>query len=555
MLCPECRRQVTRGAPFCGNCGAPLGRGEAPLELVLSGGERLALVDELVIGRSPGSTLQLDDPSVSRTHARISAGDGGARIEDAGSSHGTFVDGTRLTGPVALRDGARIRIGDQELAIERRRNAAEAGRTIVVRPGASLVISAAAAAGVAAPATQFGMRPRVRSGYALKRLDADEGARRWVLRDLARDGYLRLSENDAQLFELLDGSRSLVDLIGEAEQRFGGSGPARLARLLADLGERGFLAGVAGAQAAPGAVPQGFWRRLVTPREQVFSGVGAVFERLYARGGWILFTRPALWLIAALCVVGVGVFAALIALRYGTPFVVARKIGLGGLVFLLGRFAVVAVHETAHGLAMASFGRRVEKAGIKLVFILPYAFVDTSQAWFEPRRRRIAISAAGPLSDFSLGAIFSLCCLALPGGTVRDIFFQLAFAGYVGAFFNLNPFIERDGYHMLVDWLREPGLRRRAREQFARRLSGKGKSGDSPVLARYSAWGIGWSLLAAGFAIVMSLRYEPIMTALAPKVVVYAVMGTLWVAFFIPVLVVVGKPLVDRVRGPRTVGT
>ena len=56
----------------------------------------------------------------------------------------------------------------------------------------------------------------------------------------------------------------------------------------------------------------------------------------------MLFTRPALWLIAALCVVGVGVFVALIALRYGTPFVVADKIGIGGLVFLLGRFAVVA---------------------------------------------------------------------------------------------------------------------------------------------------------------------------------------------------------------------
>ena len=31
--------------------------------------------------------------------------------------------------------------------------------------------------------------------------------------------------------------------------------------------------------------------------------------------------------------------------------------------FLLGRFAVVAVHETAHGLAMSSFGRRVEPPG------------------------------------------------------------------------------------------------------------------------------------------------------------------------------------------------
>jgi putative peptide zinc metalloprotease protein len=546
VLCPECRRQVTRGAAYCGACGSPLGRADAPLELVLSGGERVPLVEDVVIGRSAGSTLRLDDPSVSRTHARISAGDG--RIEDAGSSHGTWVDGAMLAGPLPLRDGMRIRIGDQELAVERRRERAEAGRTIVVRPGASLVVGAL---GVSAQATQFGLRPRMRSGYALKRLDADEGARRWVLRDLAREGYLRLSDNDAQLLELLDGSRSLVDLIGEAEQRFGSTGPARLARLLADLGERGFLAGVAETQAA--ADEPGFWRRLITPREKVFAGVGAGFDRLYRSGGWVLFTRPVLLLVAALCVAGVGVFAALVALRYGTPFVVADKIGLGGLVFLLGRFAVVAVHETAHGLAMSSFGRRVQKAGLKLVLVLPYAYVDTSEAWFEPRRRRIAISAAGPVSDFALGAVFSLCCLALEEGTVRDVFFQLAFAAYVGAFFNLNPFIERDGYHMLVDWLREPGLRRRAREQFARRLSGRGRTSDSPVLARYSLWGLAWTVLAGAFAVALSLRYEPIMTALAPDWVVYVVMGTLWVAFFVPAVVVVGKPLLERLRGATNV--
>jgi len=542
VLCPDCRRQVTRGAAFCGSCGAPL-------ELVLTGGSRMPLTGEVTIGRGPTATLRLEDPTVSRLHARISAA---GLIEDAGSSHGTFVDGARLSGAVALRDGAQIRIGDQEIGVERRRDTAEAGRTIVVRPGASLVVGAVGPAQVTAQATQFGSRPRVRSGYALKRLGANEGPRRWVLRDLSRDGYLRLSDNDAQLFELLDGTRSLIDLIGETEQRFGATGPARLARLLADLGERGFLAGVAATQTRE-EPPAGFWRRLMTPREKVFGGLGVRFDALYRSGGWVLFTRPALWLIAALCVAGIGAFGALVGLRYGTPFVVADRIGIGGLVFLLGRFAVVAVHETAHALTMASFGRRVEKAGLKVVVILPYAFVDTSEAWFEPRRRRIAISAAGPASDLALGAIFSICCLALSAGTVRDVFFQLAFAGYVGAFFNLNPFIERDGYHMLVDWLREPGLRRRARDQFARRLSGQGRSGDSPVLARYSLFGLAWTVMAGAFAVVLSLRYEPVMTALAPEWVVYVVLGTLWVAFFVPALFVIGKPLVQRARG--TVGT
>jgi putative peptide zinc metalloprotease protein len=219
-------------------------------------------------------------------------------------------------------------------------------------------------------------------------------------------------------------------------------------------------------------------------------------------------------------------------------------------VFLLGRAAMVVFHEMAHGLAMASYGRRVPKAGLKLMFVFPYAFVDTSEAWFEPRHRRMAISAAGPLSDFTLGAIFALSCLLAPEGTVRDILFQLAFAAYVGAFFNLNPFLDRDGYHILVDWLREPGLRKRARAQFNRRLSGKGADdGDSPVLARYSVWGIGWMFVMIAFAIFMTSRFQPIMEQFAPSYLVWTLLITLWCALFIPVLVVVGRPLVQRVRG------
>jgi putative peptide zinc metalloprotease protein len=551
VLCTSCRRQLSRGAEYCGNCGTPVAGAAEPLELVLADETRVPLVGAMTIGRAPGSSVVLHDPSVSREHARISPGGngGGVSIEDAGSSAGTLVDGVAISRATALHDGASLQLGAQTLRVERRRDMSEAGRTIVVRPGASLVVPSIGPPGVPAQATSFGMKPRVRSGYALKRLDASEGNKRWVLKDLNRNTFLRLSDNDAHLFELLDGTHSLADLIGIAEQRFGPAGAPRLARLLADLGERGYLAGVAGAEAdAAEEVPQGFLKRLFKPREKSFERVGGWFEALYRRGGWVLFTRPALYAIAALIVGGLGAFVYLIVGRYGTPFVVAHRVGLGALIFLLGRFAVVAVHETSHGLAMASYGRRIHRAGFKLVVIFPYAFVDTSEAWFEPRNRRIAISAAGPISDFSLGAIFSILCVFVEG-TTRDVFFQLAFAGYVGAFFNLNPFIDRDGYHILVDYLREPGLRKRAKDQFSRRLTGKGRSSDSPVLARYSIAGVGWSILAAGFAIFMSLRYEPIMSQFAPSWVVHIVLGSLWLALFIPVFVVLGKPLVERIRG------
>jgi putative peptide zinc metalloprotease protein len=260
----------------------------------------------------------------------------------------------------------------------------------------------------------------------------------------------------------------------------------------------------------------------------------------------VLFTRPVLVFLAALIAVGPAVFAYLVLARYGTPFVVASRVGLGGLVFLLGRLAVAAVHETAHGLTMTSFGRKVGQAGIKFVLVFPYAFVDTSDAWFEPRRRRIAVSAAGPVSDFSLGALFSLLALLLPAGILRDVVFQLAFGAYVAGLFNLNPFLERDGYHVLVDLLNEPTLRRRAREDLRLRLSGRAAGPASPALARYSAFALAWSVMAGIFTVGLSIRYEPKLASLLPGPVPWVALTAVWAGAFAPVLFTLWGPLRER---------
>jgi putative peptide zinc metalloprotease protein len=510
-------------------------------ELVLADGSRVALTGTLTIGRARESDLRLDDPSVSRLHARVGVSRGGPVIEDAGSRYGTWVDGRRVHGRLALHDGARIRVGDENLVVERQRSEAEAGRTIVVPAGASAALPAVPPE--ASAATRFGSRPRLRSGYALKRLAASEGPRRWVLKDLARGTFVRMSDDDARLLRLIDGRRSLGDLVREAERDLGPGGPAALARMLADLGERGLLSGQPG-RAEP-ARRRG-WARLFAPRSFTWRGAGDLFARLYAGGGRLLFTRQALVLLALVAIGGIIAFTHLIVARYGTPFVVARKVGLGGLVFLVGRLAIAAVHETAHGLTMASFGRKVPRAGVKLLLIFPYAFVDTSEAWFEPRRRRMAVSAAGPVSDFTLGGVFSLLALVQTAGTTRDILFQLALAAYVGGLFNLNPFLERDGYHILVDLLSEPTLRRRAREDLRARISGRSRGSPSRVLARYSLFGLAWSTVAGLFAVGLSLRYEPRLASLVPQPLPWVTLAVVWLAVLAPVLIAVGAPLLAR---------
>ena len=75
----------------------------------------------MTLGRAPGNTITLADPSVSRHHARITRYQGHVIIADLGSSYGTWVDGTRITQPTELTDGSQIRLGDQLVVVGRRR--------------------------------------------------------------------------------------------------------------------------------------------------------------------------------------------------------------------------------------------------------------------------------------------------------------------------------------------------------------------------------------------------------------------------------------------------
>jgi DNA-binding winged helix-turn-helix (wHTH) protein len=66
---------------------------------------------ENLVGRSIECGVRLESTDVSRRHARIIVRDDTAAIEDLGSTNGTFVNGVRAAGPVALSDGATVAFG------------------------------------------------------------------------------------------------------------------------------------------------------------------------------------------------------------------------------------------------------------------------------------------------------------------------------------------------------------------------------------------------------------------------------------------------------------
>ena len=67
------------------------------------------------IGRDREAGVHLEDAKVSRHHAALSLHAGRATIQDLGSNNGTFIDGVRATGPVALRPGAVVAISGIQL--------------------------------------------------------------------------------------------------------------------------------------------------------------------------------------------------------------------------------------------------------------------------------------------------------------------------------------------------------------------------------------------------------------------------------------------------------
>jgi hypothetical protein len=68
----------------------------------------------MTIGRSADCHLTVNDPLVSRRHARILVGSDRVVIEDLDSRNGVLVNGATICGLTHLRDGDRMRVGSQE---------------------------------------------------------------------------------------------------------------------------------------------------------------------------------------------------------------------------------------------------------------------------------------------------------------------------------------------------------------------------------------------------------------------------------------------------------
>jgi PAS domain-containing protein len=268
--------------------------------------------DELVVGRDPLAGIWIDDPGVSRRHARIiRREDGGHAIADLGSLNGTYVNGVRVRS-APLASGDRVQIGtatslrygaraEPDLSDLRLRQAVAAGAVgtwtwdaagdhLVVGPESERLLGIPAGQGLRAwdlvhPDDRAGLGRALAASLArseplrieLRLVLGDGATRRVALRGEGLvDGAGRTRRMAGALEELADGAPE-----GAAAQADGAPAPDAEALLASATAELERVSSLLGEGEGSEPSPDGGARAALA---RALGQVGAARERLRARG-------------------------------------------------------------------------------------------------------------------------------------------------------------------------------------------------------------------------------------------------------------------------------
>lgn len=294
--------------------------------------------------------------------------------------------------------------------------------------------------------------------------------RYWVLKDPVSLRYIRLSEQEYQIWQSLDGRRSLDQLKQEFEKRFA---PTHLSHhqlqgFLADLHRKGLVLSDAWGQGEELAERDS---RLRSRQQlQTLAGVLAIrFRGINPEGlldwlyqlAWPLFSRAFLLLTLLLMLVA----GSLVAVQFGT---LASRLpqfesffSATNMVWIGVTLATVKVlHELGHGLTCRHFGGRCHELGIMFLVFVPCLYCNVSDAWMLPNKwHRIAVTAAGVWVELTLAAMCTLAWWFSEPGILNTLCLNVMFVCSVSTIlFNGNPLLRYDGYYILADWLEIPNL-------------------------------------------------------------------------------------------------
>jgi putative peptide zinc metalloprotease protein len=333
-----------------------------------------------------------------------------------------------------------------------------------------------------------------------------------LLANRDRGRYARLSPDEFHIWQLMDGTRTVKDLIFEYFTAFQSLAFDVVTQLVVQLRREFMLADAprdidaslarAVARRSGRAFRQAVWQVITGRRTFQIHHIDALMGALHRRAAWALYATPLQVVYVALAVLGGLLFLRHYASGRYELFQAGGSYGMGLLLLVALNVLCVVVHEASHALTCKHYGGQVHRAGLMLYFGLPTAFVDTTDIWTKPVPARLATTWAGPYSGVILAGAGAIVVQAMPDAWAAPILHRLSFLWLLTFLFNVIPFLELDGYYMAVDWLEMPLLRGRALTFFRTELWDRLRRGQRLTgQERLLAWFGGLSVLFSGLVL------------------------------------------------------
>ncbi|HEY1332253.1 MAG TPA: hypothetical protein VGH10_12395, partial [Actinomycetota bacterium] len=229
--------------------------------------------------------------------------------------------------------------------------------------------------------------------------------------------HFRLDPDDASIVKLLDGTRTLQEIVVERLRESGELEVAQVAMLVRELEAANFLRtryldvyGELREALDPASTARKKAREFTRTLSIDWKDADRLVSWLYRRGLKVFF-RPAVAAASGLvAVAGLVAFVDLVA--SGRFDLTGRSLLLGLVVLFVLDYFMVFVHELGHALVLTHNGRRIKSAGFMIYFGSPAFFVDSSDSLMMGRRQEILSSFAGPYAQLIVGGASSLIALA-----------------------------------------------------------------------------------------------------------------------------------------------
>jgi len=351
----------------------------------------------------------------------------------------------------------------------------------------------------------------------------------FVLRDTERATFMRLAPEEYKIWDSIDGTRHVRDIIQVYLSRSGWFSFERVSRFLAELERNGFLQDahrdVYGELASKheknrfGPVTAAL-RNLAdrlsfsVPRLDTFA---RFLVESSARVAWI---RWALLLLAGLAAGSGGwTFVLAVQQRSFSPFRIGGSYGLGLIALLAAYIVTVNLAQLTRGISAKALGFGIERSRLRFGWRGPAIALDGADLPIATLRERTLMEFLSVYAQLVLGgAAGALAYFAAPGTNLAEFGFVAGCAAYIAVFLDIMPFAPSAGYGLFDEWAAVPALRSRvalyAVRDLVPRVLGKRPVGRTDrMMILFCGWCVLWLAVAARVCVSLLRDEAPVLLA------------------------------------------